>query len=147
MVRPGRIAVPVSLTLLLVFIVFVPVVQSPGGGTHDECGQGGCINNIVQYESISYAYGGWGAVFQTGVNWYNVNGWVCSCPAQVEGRPNVQCCVPPFAGVVWPATGLLLLADLVSIAIVAGRGLFVGSPKKALKEARTGSGVLTGEAA
>lgn len=100
--------IPVGLTLLLVFIIFVPALQ---GGTHTEDSL-----NIVQYESISYAYGGWGALFQTGVNWYDVNGWVCSCP------PNAtECCVPPFGGIVWTVVGLLSLADLLSIVVITRR--------------------------
>lgn len=111
-------AVPLGLTVLLVFAIFVPVVPSQGGGSMTECSPHGCITDIAQYESVSYAYGGWGAIFQTGVNWYFANGWVCSCPAETAGHV-VQCCVPPFAGVVWPAMGLLALADLVSLAVIA----------------------------
>jgi hypothetical protein len=65
---------------------------------------------VVQYESTSYAFGGWGAVLQTGVSRYYVGGWMCSCPMNAT-----MCCVPPFAGSVWTAVSLLALADLLTI--------------------------------
>lgn len=111
-------AVPLGVAVLLVFIIFVPVVPSQGGGSMTGCSPHGCMTDIVRYESVSCAHGGWGAAFQTGVNWYLVDGWVCSCPAEMPGHI-VPCCVPPLAGVVWPAIGLLAVADLVSLAVIA----------------------------
>ena len=99
------------LTLLLIFVLFVPVVRSPGGGTMSVCGPHGCINNIIQYESISYAYGGWGAFFQTGVNWYAVQGWMC-----MEGA-----CVVPYYAAVWSVVSALLLADYLSFLVIVIR--------------------------
>ncbi len=107
--------IPVGLTFLLVFIIFVPAMQSQGGGTHTECSPTGCVT-VVQYESISYAYGGFGAVFQTGVNWYFVSEWVCSCPNNAT-----NCCIPPFWRIVWPVLGLLSLGDLLSIIVITRR--------------------------
>ena len=107
-------AVPVGLTLLLAFILFVPVVLAPGDGTMTECNPQTCVVGIQQYESVSYAYGGWGAVFQTGVNWYRVDGWVCMCPAEVSGHI-VPCCVPPYGWLIWSVVWLLAGADLVGV--------------------------------
>ncbi len=109
-------AIPVSLTLLLVFIIFVPVIREPSNGIWTDCNGQICVSNIVQYESISYAYGAWGAVFHTGVNWYYVSGWVCYCTINAT-----NCCVAPFAGIIWPVVGLLFLADLLSIVVITRR--------------------------
>ncbi len=113
--RARWLAIPVTLTILLVFIIFVPLVQTPGG-TSIGCGPTGCVT-VVQYTSISYAYGGWGAFYQTGVNGYSVDEWVCFCPAEVSGQ-YVQCCVAPLAWIIWPVVGLLSLVDLVSLVII-----------------------------
>ena len=109
------VAVPVSFALLLAFILFVPVVRSSGG--ESVCGTDGCIHGIVQYESMSYAYGGWGAFFQTEVNWYVVDGWVCSCPAVTS----VPCCVPPFSWIVWPVVDSLVVGSVFSAFLVTRR--------------------------
>jgi hypothetical protein len=110
-------AIPVALTFLLVFIIFVPIVQSQAGGIFTECEPRRCVT-VVQYESISYAFGGWGAVFQTGVDWYHVGGWACSCPMNATA-----CCVPPFAGIIRDVIGFLAVTDLASMII--NRGLTV----------------------
>lgn len=104
-------AIPVSLTFLLVFIIIMPAVQSQGR-TLTECSPTRCVT-VVQFESISHAFGGWGAVFQTGVNWYYVGGWVCNCPANAT-----ECCVAPFASIVWTVVGILFLVDLLSIVVI-----------------------------
>jgi carbohydrate-selective porin OprB len=106
--------IPVSLTFLLVFIIFIPVVQTLGGTYTSSSPTGSVV--ATQYASISYAYGGWGAIFQTGVNWYNVNGWMCSCPDN-----STECCIAPFAGIIWTVVGLLSLADLLSIVVITRR--------------------------
>ena len=108
---------PVVLSILIVFILFVPVVRLPGYAWTSVCGPHGCVSDIVQYESISYAYGGFGAVFQTGVNWYNVNGWMCMCPAETA-TSHVPCCVPPYADVIWPALVIMLAVDIGSIFVM-----------------------------
>src|SRR6266851_3887553 len=82
---------PVVLTGALVMLLFVPIVVQPGSD-HLVCSQGSCIA-VRQYDSISYRYGGWGAYYQTGVNYYTVREWVCSCP---QGLTN--CCLPPLGG-------------------------------------------------
>ena len=81
-----------------------------------ECTGQICVSNIVQYESISYAYGAWGAVFHTGVNWYYISGWACFCPANAT-----ECCIPPFGGIVWTVIGILSLVDLLSIIFITRR--------------------------
>ena len=76
------ISIPVIITAVLVAIVLVPSVPTPGG-TFTECGPApSYCGKVVRYGSLSYAYGGFGATYQTGVNSYSVQGWVCSCPAQ-----------------------------------------------------------------
>ena len=107
------LAIPLALTLLLVLIVFVPVVPNPGSGVTNVCGPGGCVK-MVQYDSMSYAYGGMGAIFQTGTNVYQVTQWMCSCPPQNLAN----CCVPPLVHVVWPIVDFLVLIDLLSIGVI-----------------------------
>lgn len=102
--------IPACLTLLLVFMLFLPVIPTPNG-SYTGCGPHGCVD-VVQFGSISYTYGGWGALFQTGVNWYAVDGWMCSCPSNAS-----NCCVPPYAGVVWGAVAVLFVVDLLSLLI------------------------------
>ena len=99
----------VVLTGILALTVLVPLTTSPGGG-YRTCGPSRCID-VVQYESVSYAYGGWGGIFQSGVNIYSLNGWSCYCPASAVSNAT-PCCVPPFAYVLWPVLGLVLVADL-----------------------------------
>lgn len=67
----------------------------------------------MQYDSISYAYAGWGAYYQTGVNYYMLQGWMCSCPANA-----VACCVPPLGWIIWPIIVGLLATDIASIVII-----------------------------
>jgi len=102
--------IPVSLTLLLVFIIFVPVIQLNG-----MCAKGsGCVN-IVQYDSISLVFGGWGVGVQRGaINLVHVGFYICGgfgkCPP--TSGPYVS---------FWTGVGLLALADLVSVVLIAGR--------------------------
>src|SRR5215471_17041937 len=91
----------VVIAIVIVVLLFVPVVPNSSGGTMTVCNSTGCIYNIVQYDSISYFYGGWGAYLQTGTYYYTVQGWLCSCPAEGPGQ-NIPCCVPPAAGIIWP---------------------------------------------
>jgi hypothetical protein len=106
-----RVVIPVCLTILLAYILFAPVVKSPGGGSMSSCDSHGCTYNIEQYESISYAYGGWGAYFQTGVNDFVVTGWMCYLVP----------CVPQYYGVVWSVVLVLLIADVLSFLVIARR--------------------------
>jgi hypothetical protein len=112
---PLFVAVSIVLAIALVFILFIPIVPQPGG-RFEVCSSTGCISD-VQYDSISYAYGGWGGYFQTGVNWYTVQSWVCFCPLETPGHI-IPCCVPPFGAVIWPIVGLLLSGDVVSVGVV-----------------------------
>ncbi len=99
---------PIVFTAALVLLLFVPIVVN-SNATHQVCDPYGCVR-VVQYESIGYAYGGWGAYYQTGVNYYTVQEWICSCP------PNsTSCCIPPFQGIIEAIVVALLAADLGSI--------------------------------
>ena len=108
-----------ALTASLVLVLLVPVVLDPSfahGGTSMVCSPRGCIS-FVQYDSISYAYGGWGAYFQTGVNYYTVSGWFCSCPAESPGH-YIPCCVPPYAGTVWPIVYSLIAGVIATTTLL-----------------------------
>jgi hypothetical protein len=112
--------IPAIITAILVTVILVPSVPTPGG-SYAACGPApSYCGQVVQYGSLTYAYGGFGAVYQTGVNSYSVEGWVCFCPAQTAGNV-VPCCVPPMAGLIWPAVGVLVLADGISIVILVVR--------------------------
>ena len=108
-------AIPICLTLLLLFVLFAPVVQTPGGH-YTSCNLENCVD-VVQYGSISYTYAGVGAIFQTGVNWYSWESLTCNCPNNVT-----SCCALPYGGIVSGAILLLLLADCLSVFMVARRG-------------------------
>lgn len=107
-------AVPLVLVFVLGFILFVPVVRPPGDTISMSCHGSRCVQ-FVQYESISYAYGGSGAIFLTGVNQYSLTSWVCMCPAD----SSAPCCAPPYTSITWPALGLLFVAVLISLAVVS----------------------------
>jgi hypothetical protein len=113
--RRRWLLIPISLTFLLSFLLLVPFITQPGAGVSSICDSSGCVR-FVQYESISYAYGGWGAVYDSGVNTYNLYPWICNCPIDA----NIPCCVPPYAAEIWPVAGLLLIADLISIVVFIG---------------------------
>jgi hypothetical protein len=136
------ISIPAIITAILVAVVLVPSVLTPGG-THTVCGPApSYCGQVVQYGSLSYAYGGFGAVYQSGVNSYSVESWVCSCPAQIQGKV-VPCCVPPLAGLIGPAVGVLLLADTISLIILfveSGRRKPSPSPPVMLRQFEGGLG-------
>ena len=123
--------IPIVLASVVVFVLFVPVVLDPSfasGGTAMVCHASTCIS-FVQYDSISYLYGGWGAYFQTGVNYYTVQGWTCFCPPEQPGH-YVPCCVPPYAGVVWPVVYSLLAGAVASTAVLFWKPSHQKSPAK-----------------
>jgi hypothetical protein len=110
------ILVPVVLTAVLLIVLFAPVVLDPNfrnGGSAMVCGPNApgshtiVCTSFVQYDSIAYAYGGWGAYFQTGVNYYTIQGWMC-----------FEACVAPFGGIIWGLVAALLSADFVSLVFV-----------------------------
>jgi hypothetical protein len=103
----------VGSTALMIFILFIPVVPT---SHYQTCGPAGCTN-VTQYESVAYHYGGWGALFQTGVNWYAVDGWRCSCPINAT-----NCCVAPYGSVILGVLIMLSVIDLVSVALLV-RGM------------------------
>jgi hypothetical protein len=103
--------------LLLIFIVYVPVLKERGQtGNWIECtGFGHCFEHVVQYESITYAYAGYGAFFQTGVNWYDIMQVMCFGPPVYHCPDPMDCCAFPLRGVVWAIVGLLWILDLLCI--------------------------------
>lgn len=134
------ILMSVLLTGALAFILLVPVTETPNG-RYTECDPNGCVN-VVQYQSISYAYGGWGGVFQSGVNLYSLNGWSCSCPAATAGHV-LPCCIPPLAYVLWPILGLVFIGDLGCVAVaarVSGRSHRVSASARSGAANRTEAG-------
>ncbi len=106
--------VPLVFSAILVFVVFIPVLPS---GQFTLCHASDCVN-VVQYDSISYDYGGWGAIGNTD-GYYSVQSWMCFCPAEAPGQ-YVPCCVPPYADMIWPAVALLFAADVASVIAVMG---------------------------
>lgn len=108
--RTALLSTSAILAATLVLFIFVPLVTTPGG-TFSVCGPSQYCGKVTQYESLSYELGGWGAVLQTGVNQYNVYGWVCMCPAEYPGQ-SFHCCVPPFAWLIWPAVEAVALGAL-----------------------------------
>ncbi len=114
--KARRLAIlPIVFTVALLVLLFVPIVVDAGftTGTMMVCNANGCVR-VVQYDSVSYAYGGWGAYHQTGVNYYTVEGWICSCP------PNsTSCCIPPFQGIIAAILRVLLATDIGSIFLAA----------------------------
>ena len=104
---------PIVFTVALLVLLFVPLVVdanfTTGTGTMMVCNANACVT-VVQYDSVSYAYGGWGAYYQTSVNYYTVQGWICSCP------PNsTSCCIPTYQGIIEAILTALLAADIGSI--------------------------------
>jgi hypothetical protein len=109
---------PIILTAVILIILFAPIVLDPSfanGATAMTCGpkprgsQNIVCTSFVQYDSIAYLYGGWGAYFQTG-GYYTIESWLCGGP-----------CVAPFAGIIWGSVTMLLGADLVSVVFVIRR--------------------------
>ena len=111
---PRLAILPVVFTGAVVVLLFVPIVLDPNfaTGTLTVCNPNGCVT-VVQYDSVSYAYGGWGAYYQTGVNHYTVQWWMCSCPPI-----STNCCVPPFGGLILAIATVLLAADIISLVLV-----------------------------
>ena len=127
--RRWLLSILVALTAGFVLVLFAPVVLDPNfanGGIAMVCSTRGCVS-LVQYDSISYAYGGWGAYFQTGVNVYTVNFWVCMCPAQPPGQ-TIPCCVPPYAGIIWPIVYSLLAGIFATTALLIWNSRFQNKP-------------------
>jgi len=119
---PSRLSV--ALSLLLVFMIFVPVIHHLGDGNACEYGLGTsnrCVA-VFQYDSISMVFGGAGAVFgtfgPTDVNDYHVTVFTCGygCPL---GNTYMQAflAVFPFALMFWTVLALLVLADFALIII------------------------------
>jgi hypothetical protein len=109
------VLVPIVLTAVLIVMLFVPTVVDPSysRGTVRECNPTACYT-VVQYDSISYEYGGWGALYQSGINTYFVGGLPpCPCPLGVT-----NCCIPPDAGIVWTIVWTILAADIASALFV-----------------------------
>ncbi|HYY92202.1 MAG TPA: hypothetical protein VE955_09450 [Candidatus Dormibacteraeota bacterium] len=72
--------IPFVLSVVLVFIILIPVLPR---GQFTLCHGSDCVG-VVQYDSISYDYGGWGAIGNTD-GYYSVESWMCSCPAVAPG--------------------------------------------------------------
>ncbi len=104
---------PIIFTVALALLLFVPIVDSGTGYT--ACNPSGCIQ-AHQYESIAYHYGGWGAYYQTGTNYYTVESWMCSCPSNAT-----ICCVAPYGAQIAAAATALLGFDIGSIALLFTR--------------------------
>ncbi len=97
---------PIIVTAAVALLLFVPIVDSGNGYT--VCDPGGCIQ-AHQYESIAYHYGGWGAYYVTGTNYYTVESWICLCPSNPT-----NCCVPPFRAQIAATITALLGFDIAS---------------------------------
>jgi hypothetical protein len=108
----------ICLTTTLVLLIFVPVVPSPGG-TYNACDRHGCVA-VTQYESLSYEYGGIGALFRTVLNWYSVQPVICMCPFEIPGQPAL-CCALPLEGAFWLLVGGLFVADIAAVVVLARR--------------------------
>ena len=120
--RTVAVAIPIILTTLLVVMFFVPVVPDANYTSGGNCDRSYC-GPVAQYASLSYAYGGWGAWFQTGVNWYAVQSWRCMCPSNA-----VNCCIPPYADVILPVVGVLFMLDILSAALLLRRKATIATP-------------------
>jgi hypothetical protein len=116
--RMGLLVVVICLSAFLVLLIFVPVVPSPGGA-YNACDMHGCVA-ATQYESLSYEYGGTGALFRTGLNWYSVQPVICMCPLEIPGQP-APCCALPLEGAFWLSAGSLFVADIAAVVVLARR--------------------------
>ena len=109
------ILVPTVFSAVLVFVVFVPVLPS---GQFTLCHASDCVG-VVQYDSISYNYGGWGAIAHTD-GYYSVESWICFPTPVATGGQIIPNCVPPYADIMWFAVALILAADVASVIAVMG---------------------------